>query len=254
MRLKASTFAVVLSATSWLAGAALADGLPAPGGSIKDAPIAAPPSRLCYVRADLGYGWSASEDGFATITPPGLGIGSGKVQDSRLDSAWFGEVGAGCALVPGLRGDITFGFHGGRDFHGVPVNPPAPPPSFVDPVSAKAHANTLMFNLYYDLPRFGLITPYIGAGVGMAFVELRDTTFTDGVVVRLPNKSDTNFAWSLMAGVGTDLGRGVVLDVGYRYLNMGEIGVSSPAIGYNLRLNDLSEHQFRAGVRIPVTF
>ena len=111
-----------------------------------------------------------------------------------------------------------------------------------------------MFNMYYDLPTFNRFTPYVGGGIGMAFVDVRDTTFTDGVVVRLPNKSETNFAWALMAGVGTDLGGGIVLDLGYRYLNMGEIGVRDTAIGYNLRINDLSEHQFKAGIRIPVNF
>ena len=122
-----------------------------------------------------------------------------RYEGSSLNDSWFSELGVGCSIVrqsmiggsikdepvpvstpTGLRGDITFGFYGDRSFSGVPVSPPA----IYDPVHASVRANTLMFNLYYDLPqRHGLI-PYVGAGIGMVFDDLKDTTFTNGSVVQ----------------------------------------------------------------------
>ncbi len=227
----------------------------------------------CYVRADAGYGWNTDDKGIAQISP-GFGTAIGPVEQPNFTDSWFGEVGIGCRLVrqhmsgggsikdapvasyhpSPIRGDITYAFHGERKFHGVPLNPPSPPPTFVDPVDAKLHTNTLMFNVYYDLPAMHRITPYIGAGLGMAFLEMRDITFTNGVVVRLDSKDETKFAWSLMAGVSIDLGSKMVLDVGYRYLNVGDITASSPAHGYSLKLNDTSQHQAKIGIRIPLSF
>lgn len=238
------------------AGAALADDM-GRGGPIGG----------CYVRADAGYGWSARDDATATITPYGYISASGDVQDSSLDGSWFGEVGFGCSLVrqstvggsikdepvvvtspTGLRGDITFSFHGERDFDGEPVTPP----NMFDPVHAKVRSDALMFNLYYDLPAMQRFTPYVGAGIGVAFVDLRDITFTNGSTVRIADQDETNFAWSLMAGVATDIGRGMKIDVGYRYLNMGDIESNNAAIGYRLKIDDVSEHQVRVGLRIPL--
>jgi opacity protein-like surface antigen len=225
----------------------------------------------CYARADVGYGWNVEDDATAQISPAGLGSATGSVQEADFKGAWFGEVGFGCRLVrsstvggslkdaptvvstpTGFRADVTFGFQADRDFHGVPVNPPAAPPTFEDPISAKVRTNTLMFNVYYDFGAFHRLTPYVGAGIGAAFLDLDDVTFTNGATVQLGGASETNLAWSLMAGFSTDLGQGIALDVGYRYLNLGDIGLTNAALGYSLQLDNVSEHQVRVGVRVPL--
>ena len=96
------------------------------------------------------------------------------------------------------------------------------------------------------------VVPYLGAGIGMAWVGLSGVTFTNGVIVNLPARDETNLAWSLMAGLGVDIGSGIMLDVGYRYLDMGDISTSNTAIGYSLKISDLSEHQVKFGLRIPL--
>jgi opacity protein-like surface antigen len=70
--------------------------------------------------------------------------------------------------------------------------------------------------------------------------------------VQLGGASETNLAWSLMAGFSTDLGQGIALDVGYRYLHLGDIGLTNAALGYSLQLDNVSEHQVRVGVRVPL--
>ena len=263
-----------------MTGSALADGMPSSkAAAAAPPPAAAEPARgPCYVRADIGYGWAAGDHAVATTSLANYLPTSGIVRSPDFDGSWFGEIGFGCSLVrqahysgsikdagyttttpTGLRGDITFGFHTTRDFKGVPtdalVPPPAPvpvppvvPPPPIDPVHAKLQTNTLMFNAYYDLPQLHAFTPYVGAGIGMAFHDLHGITFTNGFVQRVPDKSTTNLAWSLMAGVSTDIGRGMKLDIGYRYLNMGDVAASNPAVGYQVKINDVSEHQLKLGV------
>jgi opacity protein-like surface antigen len=154
-----------------------------------------------------------------------------------------------------MRADIAVGFRGERDFKG---EPPLPPPTPIippkDPVDAKVSSITLMFNGYLDLGNFHGWTPYVGAGIGVAFNEIADVTFTNGAVVSLGSKREADFAWALMAGVSRDLGRGVKLDIGYRYIDLGEIGVAGvDALGraFSIHIDDLATHEVRVGIRVP---
>ena len=278
MRFNIQLGALVIGAGAVIAASvpAAADGMPAQRPSAQPAaqpmpPAVESPRGSCYVRGDVGYGWSMN-DADATVTPELRVTATGPVSPSSFEDSWFGEVGLGCSLVrqsmvgggsikdqpqmvstpTGLRAEVMYGFYGNRKFTGIPVTPP----TVIDPVHADVHTRTLMFNVFYDLPQVRGFTPYVGAGLGMAFVDLRGVNFVKeaptAFVVPLGDVSRTNLAWSLMAGVATDLGRGVMLDVGYRYINMGDIGVNDQAAGYAFHLKDLSQHQIKAGIRIPL--
>lgn len=234
--------------------------------SVKDAPAPESRSRACYFRADVGYAWNASDKARGQA----LGADVGGITEVRFDDNWFGEIGVGCgwnrttttggsikdapvevSSGPGIRVDMTVGYRGPRDFHGIPPTPPA----VIDPVSAKVSSVTLMFNGYLDLGNFHGWTPYVGAGIGAAFNELENVTFTNGGVVALGSKRETDFAWALMAGVSRDLGRGMMLDIGYRYIDLGEIGISgtnAAGAAYSLKIEDLSSHEVRVGIRVPI--
>ena len=51
----------------------------------------------CYIRADVGYGWS-DVDASASTNPFNTTIASGPVNEADLDDAWFGDIGFGCGL------------------------------------------------------------------------------------------------------------------------------------------------------------
>lgn len=78
------------------------------------------------------------------------------------------------------------------------------------------------------------LVPYVGAGVGMTWVD------GDGVAV----KKDTVASLAAMAGFGIELGEYVTLDLGYRYVYMFKPNVDV--------MSDLRPraHQARAGIRI----
>lgn len=260
--LKLGLAAVAIGLTT-ISAPAFADGMHR-GGSVKDAPAPERP-RACYFRGDVGYGWSVGDKARGQA----MGADIGEITESKFDDSWFGEIGIGCGWSrtstvggsikdapvevvsgPGMRADITIGFRGPRDFDGVPPTPPA----VIDPVSAKVSGITLMFNGYLDLGNFHGWTPYVGAGIGVAFNEIEDVTFTNGVVVTLGSRRENSFAWALMAGVARDIGRGVMLDVGYRYIDLGDIGIAGVDNlnrAYSLHIEDLAAHELRVGIRVP---
>ncbi|MBP6014986.1 MAG: porin family protein [Alphaproteobacteria bacterium] len=87
-----------------------------------------------------------------------------------------------------------------------------------DVIDAGGHADlgTAMVNLYYDVHVFdGSILPWIGAGLGGAYV---DYNIVDTVNDDFNGKDNTwAFAYQFMAGVTFPVGEGVSMSVGYRY-------------------------------------
>ncbi len=105
---------------------------------------------------------------------------------------------------------------------------------------------TGLLSLYYDAPVDWKIRPFIGAGAGFAYHEgdLNDRSGLTGFSV---DDSDRSFIWQLSGGLRYDIGPGVGLSAGYRYLNGQDLGFE----GYNI---DYGSHEFRVGLDydIPV--
>jgi opacity protein-like surface antigen len=75
-------------------------------------------------------------------------------------------------------------------------------------------ALSLMLNGFVDLPTPGPLTPYLGGGLGMAWVSANDVTADGDPVV---DDDDAVFAYQLAAGLGWELMPKVTLDLGYRF-------------------------------------
>lgn len=142
-----------------------------------------------------------------------------------------------------------------------------------------------MANGYVDLGSWNGLTPYVGAGVGISHNMLRGlndsgfnyVTLTDGgagagagsQTTGYPsggywgNRSNTTFAWALMAGLSYNVTSNAKLELGYRYLNLGSFksgqqhcflpggGIGGVASGcaYTLQTQRLGSHDFRIGMR-----
>src|SRR5690606_32177822 len=76
----------------------------------------------------------------------------------------------------------------------------------------------LMANAYVDLGTYHGVTPYVGAGIGGAYVQWDDLVndATTGLVVH-EGASNWRFAWALMAGASYCLTENLQLDAGYRF-------------------------------------
>ncbi len=258
-------------------------GAKAYGGSVKDGGYAAPshaapagPTGPCYFRGDIGYSksrnpdisWPVSSDvstttlGVTTKTSTYLGD---TVSNTSLENTWFGGVGLGCGMGShGIRGEAMVDFRGWRKIEGEPLTythtvtvTPAPPvvSPVIDPLHSQIKSTTLMFNGYKDLGNYGGLTPYIGAGVGVAYNQMGETYFTGNYALpaRIEGDSRLSLAWALMAGVGYQISDRAILDFGYRYIDMGKAqsGRIDSANFANPRIlvDHIAAHEFKVGLR-----
>ena len=225
------------------------------GGSLKDSyapaysqhsPSIAGP---CYVRSDIGYSWSRDPDAEYV----GNAV-SPTVRGASLDNGYVIEGGLGCGMGSrGLRGEIMLGAREQRKFKGdvdiviggLPVDPP---------IHTTVKSYTMMFNAYHDFGKIGGVVPYVGAGVGWAYHKMGDITIDDpGSPNKQFGEDKLSFAWSLMAGLGYQLTDRAILDVGYRYIDMGMSRSShgDTALAWNPRLeiDDMRAHEVKIGLR-----
>jgi opacity protein-like surface antigen len=245
----------------------------------------------CYFRGDMGYSWSKNPDikspfgdltnFFTDTVDPVTGAvtrtsdGSNYVQngeavtDTHMGNGGFGEVGIGCGSGSrGIRAEVMLGYHGSKSISGKPgdfrifenvTTVTGPTTTLMDNVGDPLHTTlksyTMMLNAYKDLGNFGGITPYVGAGIGLAYNRIGETTFTETTTRHntILGHDDLAFAWSLMAGVGYQLSDRAVLDVGYRYLDLGKATSDSVdntrAYNPRIRFDDLASHEIKVGIR-----
>jgi opacity protein-like surface antigen len=127
------------------------------------------------------------------------------------------SAGVGRRFNPNMRADVTLGYRGGYKLDASDQF--APPNHFMADVKSLA----LMVNVYGDLP-LAALTPYVGAGLGVAKNEIGTISLEDGAgsTGTAPGGTKTGLALAFMAGAGIPLG-GLTLDVGYRFIDLGKI-------------------------------
>lgn len=120
-------------------------------------------------------------------------------------------------------------------------------------------ARTVLFNLYYDIPTGTQLTPFIGAGVGLAHVkgEIKNVDIDD-CDPYTENHNNINFAWQIGAGLSYALNRNTNVDFGYRYTHYGKVkmqyfdGLDIPSRvdrTDKTEVKDLTSHSISAGLR-----
>jgi opacity protein-like surface antigen len=272
---------VVLAGATTVAAAA---DLRGPVG-LPPAPVALPiaESSGWYLRGDVGFG---AIDGSPTITaPPGFPATPATVKGHNPSFGNYGVIGVGAGYQwnSWFRTDVTVDYRtkadmkfgdkycvdaAGNGLGGVTCTPAqlgATGQNGFNTYNGRVSAMTFLLNGYLDLGNWNGLTPFVGAGVG--FANLKVSGLTDqgvnqfaafgGALGPVPtsyygDKSKTNFAWALMAGVGYDVNERLKLELGYRYVNMGSIkdmsGCSNPSCGI-IGVKDIDAHEFRLGMR-----
>ena len=132
----------------------------------------------------------------------------------------------------------------------------------------KHDIQTLFANAYFDIKTGTPITPYLGGGLGMAFInskgsgsfDVDGSTFgTFSGSTSSSRNMNTNFAWNVGAGAAWDLTDNLALDLGYRFAGLGEAKSSTTNIyddgaGYRVnaraKTDDIFMHQVMLGLRI----
>jgi opacity protein-like surface antigen len=252
-----------------VSGTALAADLPPPP-AFDPPPLrgSVAPSGL-YLRGDIGIGiqniGKYSQDDVASV--------NGTFNTPIHNNPVFVSAGIGYRFNNWLRFDLTGEYRGKS---GIGVNDSLTFQGFTQINQTNTYRGDLssfvgMANAYVDLGTFcalGCLTPYLGAGVGLARNEVSGVI--DQGVQNFPllgggssptfgyaaNNSKTNVAYALMAGVGYEINKNLTLELGYRYINLGkaESGLIQNAFlagqtSRPLKLRDIDSHDIKIGMR-----
>lgn len=230
-----------------------------------------------YLRGDVGFG-STYYDKIEILTG-GLGaIAAGATQFRAAESESAGTgiigVGGGYKVNSFLRFDGTFEYRSGTSLYGrEQLTFPGAPGTTIDQVNSfRGDLKSVvgLANVYLDLGTWCCITPYIGAGIGFAYHNVNGLTDNGTQVFNVggvPAGAGTSFAyadsadktslaWALMAGVGYDVNSRVKLELGYRFLHMGDgpkmllrNGAGLAPNQNTVQFKGLYSHDIRIGMR-----
>ena len=288
-RLKLSLLgAVAVAAVMGAPAAQAADLLPPP--PVVEAPEVVVKKSGWYLRGDISYDFQESR---------GLHYGLADASfDPHVDDAFNIGLGIGYQVTDNFRVDLTgeYVFNAGLDYTtgGAGLCPGANfSAGSYDPATARCSSDEhsevskfkLLGNAYYDIGHFGGFTPYVGAGIGGAYVRYDDlnTTETCTVTVNvvIPNEycgyghpqpttvgvpttttderqdfkgeSEWRFAWAVHAGGAYSISDHLKLDVGYTFSRIEggkaytlDAPNTSPVAIHDKGFND---HTIRAGLR-----
>jgi opacity protein-like surface antigen len=264
------TLALAGAMASVTASYAFAGDLPAaiPAG-VPEAPIEAPSGddSGLYLRGDLGV--ALNDVGNLEVRPAGGGALLSSPNED-IGSTFMGGAGIGYSFNSWLRFDVTGEYRGGTRLTGSDIWNGGP-----NNVGSVGGTNMYdgnlstwlgMANAYVDLGTFcelGCLTPYIGAGIGYGLHSL--TVEDHGAVGQFAaptsatsgygTKNDSGLAWAVMAGLAYQVNDKLTLDLGYRYLNLGDSprvnirNLATNNVDGSVQWNDMVSHDIRVGMR-----
>ena len=172
-----------------------------------------------YVRGDI-----AAKDDTNVVTlarESGSSEAFGVLKAHRL--GYDLSLGGGYAFVNGLRADVVADFHQPTAVS-QPNQPCIPATAATCSVYGKFESYDVLVNAYYDFGTWYRVTPYVGAGVGVAFGEVNARLDGSAAGTYFGKYDFHNLAFAVMAGIAIDVYDHVKLDLGYRYLNNGTVG------------------------------
>lgn len=200
--------------------------------------------RGAYVRAEIGAAFTHDLGGGDWLDSTDTRLGG------DLDNAASFGIGAGYRFGHGVRADVIFNWRPSADYSSAVSD------RFGNVGSSKADVSVLtgLVNVYYDIPTGGALRPFVGAGVGFAANRISDISYTlnGRALDREQSETKTSFAWALTAGAAYAVTDKMLLDLAYRYVDVGDVKTSgrfdSGASAAPLK-SDLALHEVLLTVR-----
>lgn len=251
-----ATFALaVVGGTLGFAGAAAAADLPEyPVFIDTPEPLPLPSPGGWYLRGDIGYKIYSNPDMSYTNAAAGYTGASALYNTESLDDTAVVGVGAGYTFNEYFRMDATIDYEFKADGSGRLVCIAACAPVGYSVESYELDAWTGLVNAYVDLGTYGGLTPYVGGGIGASYLTTSNVRFVngDGSTGSYSGDSEWNFAWALTAGAAYAISDNLLVDLNYRYVDLGDArtglvtagGASAP-----IRIDDITAHEIRVGLR-----
>jgi len=165
------------------------------------------------------------------LTAPQFGF----LDQGGFNAAPFGGGGIGYQWNNWFRVDATIEYRGGAQFSALDrfFNPFQRFDQFGNQNPGRWNTNQYtatkselvgLVNAFVDLGTWWCIAPYIGAGAGFAQIKIdhfRDTNVMQGAGGWADQGTKSNFAWALHAGLAYKVTERFAIELGYRYLNVG---------------------------------
>lgn len=223
------------------------------------------------VPVEFGSGWYLRGDaGYKKYQTPKVSFKGYDYHHEDLNDTGVVGGGVGYRFASWLRADATVDYEFKSKFDGKlvcydPVTGGHCPDKYGQPAKysysneeAKISALTTLINGYVDLGTWYGVTPYVGAGVGASRLKVDGYRYTNpsGKSGSQPGGSTWDFSWALMAGLGYNVTENLVIDAGYRYLNLGD-AESGNASGFGaskdkIKFKDIQAHEVRVGFRYMI--
>ena len=120
---------------------------------------------------------------------------------------------------------------------------------YINEVKGTWNSSTLFANLFWDFHNDTAFTPYVGAGLGMAFNYVGyDFTDNNGNKFSADDRF-TNFAWNVGAGVAYNFNENFAVDASYRFVGLGYNEVSATSNGRKYEIgNRPYNNEFMVGL------
>jgi opacity protein-like surface antigen len=215
-----------------------------------------------YLRGDIGYS-NQQVDELDNVLYDTADSVDNLYKD--FDGAPIFGAGIGYRFNRWLRADVTGEYRSNSDFDGADlVDDGTGGPFAVTPNTYKAKKEEwlALVNAYVDLGSWHGISPYVGAGVGAANIEISGFTDIgvgstgDPAIAFGDDNDEWNLAWAIYAGIGLDVTEAFTVDLGYRFLHLGD-AESGDLIAYDgtnlvdnpMEFEDITSHDVRLGVR-----
>ncbi|KRE16878.1 hypothetical protein ASE63_14260 [Bosea sp. Root381] len=215
-----------------------------------------------YLRGDIGVGIQS----VGKYTQQEVVAANGQFFGKSSSDTFFAGVGVGYRFNNWLRFDGTLEYRGNGQI-GVNDRVDFAANGGIAQLSNTYKGNlssmVALFNGYIDLGTWNCLTPYIGAGIGYA--TNRITGLTDQGVLSgslggsslgyAGSGTKSNVAWALMAGVGYEVNKNLTLEIGYRYLNLGDAQSGRIQNAFRLenyaplKAKDIDSHDIKIGMR-----
>jgi len=202
---------------------------------------------------------------FGTTVPVSFGLSGTASVDPDLGYVFGGAVGYGWDNGVSIELEAAYRRHQ-IDVSGTAIAGYLTSAGFSTVASLTGHdtdghmsALSLMANAWYEFDTGSSVRPYVGGGVGIAWVDIHDIVearfMYAGTTIAYTSSfgahgDDSGFAWQLGAGLAWEIAPGKDVTVEYRYFNGPEIEhVRIDALVHELDI-DYNAHSVMAGFRV----
>lgn len=184
--------------------------------------VAAPSDRGFYVK---GYIGQANPDS-GNMWNEAYDSNSFTVHHNDIKSSPLYGIGVGWQARSWLRFDLTGEYRGDASYFGSDQYPGGGGfDAGTNEYTADIKSWLGLANAYIDMGHWCGFTPFIGAGIGFSTISvegLKDVNVPNNGVAFGADKTTSNFAWAIHAGVSYDVTPQTVIELAYRYVDLGE--------------------------------